>query len=162
MTRRLIQHVRANAIAYLALFVALAGTSYAVESLPANSVGARQIRNHSITPDKLAPSRLAGAVRAWAKVAANGRLITGEGKPTVQLQRNSPVPGVYVIRWKTAPMVGCASVGTVAVPLGAALTPGFVVTDGPQPKPEQTTVVAHTYNAQGQPAAIAFTVAVLC
>jgi len=162
MTHRLASHARANAIAYLALFVALGGTTYAAVSLPANSVGARQIRNHSITPDKLDPSRLAGAVRAWAEVSAAGHLIAGEGNPTAKVQPGSVAPGVYVVKWRTAPMVHCASVGAVAIPIGAGLTPGFVVTDGPQPKPERTTVQANVYNAQGQPTALAFTVAVLC
>lgn len=35
-------------VSYLALFVALGGTSYAAVSLKANSVGSRQIRNHSV------------------------------------------------------------------------------------------------------------------
>ena len=35
----MIDHVRRNAIAYLSLFVALGGTSYAAMSLPRNSVG---------------------------------------------------------------------------------------------------------------------------
>jgi hypothetical protein len=36
--------IRKNLIAYLALFVALGGTSYAAVSLPGNSVGTRQLR----------------------------------------------------------------------------------------------------------------------
>ena len=36
--------MRHNVVAYLALFVALGGTSYAAIRLPANSVGARQIK----------------------------------------------------------------------------------------------------------------------
>ena len=51
---RVLHHVRHNVVAYLALFIALGGTSYAAVSLPKNSVGAAQIRNHSITPVKFA------------------------------------------------------------------------------------------------------------
>ena len=40
MIRRARSHIRANTVAYLALFVALGGTSYAAVSLPRNSVGA--------------------------------------------------------------------------------------------------------------------------
>lgn len=40
--------------AYGALFVALGGTSYAAVTLPRNSVGTSQVRNHSITRAKLA------------------------------------------------------------------------------------------------------------
>ena len=68
------RHVRANAIAYVALFVALGGTSYAAMSLPAGSVGARQIKNHVITPVKLDPKvhQRVGAIlgdrrRQWAR-----------------------------------------------------------------------------------------------
>ena len=50
---RILRHVRQNVVAYLALFVALGGTSYAAISIPRNSVGANQIRNHAIDPVKL-------------------------------------------------------------------------------------------------------------
>src|ERR1044072_8538356 len=38
----------ANVAASIALFVALGGTSYAVSSLPRNSVGAEQLRTNSV------------------------------------------------------------------------------------------------------------------
>ena len=66
--RRIWRHVRANTVAYIALFVALGGTSYAATQLPANSVGARQIKNHSITPIKLNPSDIGASVRFWAVI----------------------------------------------------------------------------------------------
>ena len=49
--------IRHNAIALLALFVALGGTSYAAFSLPAGSVGSRQLKNHAVTPAKLESDR---------------------------------------------------------------------------------------------------------
>lgn len=76
MTNRVVQHIRANVVAYIALFVALGGTSYAALKLPANSVGTRQIKNHSITPVKLDPSKTAAVVRFWAVV----RFIPGTGE----------------------------------------------------------------------------------
>ena len=42
-------------IAWLALFVALGGTTYAAVSLPRNSVGAKQLRKHAVTYAKLDP-----------------------------------------------------------------------------------------------------------
>lgn len=42
------------AVALLALFVALSGTSYAVTRLPRNSVGSQQIRNNAVTNPKIA------------------------------------------------------------------------------------------------------------
>jgi hypothetical protein len=43
-------HLRRNLVAYLALLIALSGTSYAAATklLPANSVGTRQVINHSL------------------------------------------------------------------------------------------------------------------
>jgi hypothetical protein len=49
---RLVSHLRSNAIAYLALFVALGGTAYAV-SLPANSVGTKQLKKAAVTKKKI-------------------------------------------------------------------------------------------------------------
>jgi hypothetical protein len=49
MAQRLARHLRSQLIAYLALFVALGGTSIAaVQALPRNSVGSPQIKNRSI------------------------------------------------------------------------------------------------------------------
>jgi hypothetical protein len=45
-------HLRRHAVAYLALFVALGGTSYAA-SLPRNSVGTAQLRDRAVTALKL-------------------------------------------------------------------------------------------------------------
>lgn len=45
----MITHVRRHAIGYLALFVALGGSSYAAVKLPPNSVGPSQIRSNAIT-----------------------------------------------------------------------------------------------------------------
>jgi hypothetical protein len=75
--KRLSNHLRANLIAYLALFVALGGTSYAAITLPAGSVGARQIRNNSITPNKFNASDIKASVRYWAVIDGNGRVLEG-------------------------------------------------------------------------------------
>ncbi|MGH2941543.1 MAG: hypothetical protein ACRDLN_02025 [Solirubrobacteraceae bacterium] len=53
MTRKLAAHIKGNAVAYLALFVALGGTSYAAIRLPANSVGTKQLRASSVTSAKV-------------------------------------------------------------------------------------------------------------
>jgi hypothetical protein len=44
----------ANVVATLALFVALGGASYAGVTLPANSVGPRQLQRGAVTPSRLA------------------------------------------------------------------------------------------------------------
>jgi len=49
--RSIVAHVRGNAIAYLALFVALGGSAWALE---ANSVGTRQLKNNAVKTKKIA------------------------------------------------------------------------------------------------------------
>ena len=46
-------HARQNAVGYLALFVALSGTSYAAVQLPKNSVTSKQIKPGAVTQKKL-------------------------------------------------------------------------------------------------------------
>lgn len=58
--------------AYLALFVALGGTSYAVTSLPKNSVGSAQIRNHSVKGSDL------GSNSITTSKVKNGSLRAGD------------------------------------------------------------------------------------
>jgi hypothetical protein len=54
MPSKLAGHLRHNAIAYLALFVALSGTATAATiALKANSVGTTQIKNGAVTSSKL-------------------------------------------------------------------------------------------------------------
>ena len=53
MTNALLFHLKRNAIAYLALFVALGGTSYAAAKLPRNSVGSPQIKKNAVTSSKV-------------------------------------------------------------------------------------------------------------
>jgi hypothetical protein len=84
---KLVTFVRHNAIALLALFVALGGTSYAALNLPANSVGSKQIRNRSITPVKLDPSSIAASVKAWAIVYGDATSATaGPSSSRVHVQ----------------------------------------------------------------------------
>ena len=63
---RLLTHLRTNVVAYVALFAALGGTSYA-----AMSISGSQIRNRSISAVKLNPQSIAASVRAWAIVQAD-------------------------------------------------------------------------------------------
>jgi hypothetical protein len=51
--KRLIGHLRSNAIAYVALFVALGGTSYAALKIPKNSVGTKQLKSNAVTGPKV-------------------------------------------------------------------------------------------------------------
>jgi hypothetical protein len=50
----MVTHLRRNAVAYLALFVALSGTSYAAVQISANSIGSKQLRKGAVTKAKVA------------------------------------------------------------------------------------------------------------
>jgi hypothetical protein len=62
MVQRFFAHVRGNAVAWAALFVALGGTAFAAASVvPANSVGTAQLKNGAVTGQKVAHNTLTGA-----------------------------------------------------------------------------------------------------
>ena len=72
----------ANVVATLALFIALGGASYAAVELPANSVGSRQLRDGSVTTQKLGfPLAMANAQVARARVGS--KVIECGGCPLV-------------------------------------------------------------------------------
>ena len=56
----MIGHLRSHAVGYLALLVALGGTSYAAATLPRNSVGSSQIRTNAVS----SPEVRNGSLRA--------------------------------------------------------------------------------------------------
>jgi hypothetical protein len=176
---RLITHLRANLVGWVALFVALGGTGYAAIRIPRNSVGAAQIRNRSITPVKFNPSAIGGSVRAWAIIRADGSVIASAGKPTVQVSDGAP--GAYGIQWGVSLPKTCATVATIdarspapteTVPLPGGTTQGVVagyvsqvhtqtVTRTTKPRRVAATGLV-TLNQVGQPTALAFDVAVIC
>ena len=102
----LLRHVRSNAVAYVALFVALGGTGYAALHLPANSVGNRQIQNGAITPVKIDRHLITGSVRAWAEVSASGKVLAGEGGPKAVARTGPDTLGQYLVTWKTSHSYG--------------------------------------------------------
>jgi hypothetical protein len=106
----------------LALFVAIGGTSYAAVSLPANSVGGRQIRNHVIDPVKLNPKYIASSVRAWASVNAQGKIVASSAPAGIVA-----TVGVDRVTWRTTLFRSCAPVVTVANERGPGglTSPGF-------------------------------------
>jgi hypothetical protein len=102
---RLLAHLRNNTIAWVALFVALGGTSYAAFTLPANSVGTKQVRNSAINSKKLAngsvnPMKLdshaiGGSVRHWAVVSQDGRAVAGSHGA----RASGGTGGLYHVNW---------------------------------------------------------------
>ena len=73
-----------TAMAAVALFVALGGTSYAVvHALPANSVGTPQIRNGAVTTQKIAPNAVtAGKINTAGLVVPNASNATSANHAT--------------------------------------------------------------------------------
>jgi hypothetical protein len=107
--------IRHNAIALAALFVALGGTSYAAFSLPAGSVGARQLRNHSITPIKFDAGSIGGFVRYWARIDAAGKVIASRPRAKIVAWYSSPT-GPYsggIVRWGKPIGRSCFSLATI-------------------------------------------------
>jgi hypothetical protein len=150
--RRLLVHVRRQAVGYVALMVALGGTSYAAFGLP----------NHSIDPVKLNPHSIGGYVRAWASVNSNGR-VTASGGGVRVLVDSGVAPGHYIIDWHPRPSTGCAAIGNVDLRgTGGPSIPGYLVTQAgaSRVRGEQSTL--QTYNAQGLPTALAFDVELVC
>ena len=95
--RRLHKPSPAFVLALVALFVALGGTSYAALSIPANSVGSKQLKKNAVTTKKIkngavTASKLASSAQepvAWAEVSASGSVIAGQGISSANVSRQS-------------------------------------------------------------------------
>lgn len=165
---RLFSHARSNLIGYIALFVALGGTSYAALSLPAGSVGTRQLHNGAVTASKLAngsvtPAKLdghalGGSVRHWAQVNGDGTIASSSGHA-----RDNGVArdGDYVITWSDGFSSRC---GAIATPQGGSglLSPSAGTANTHIVGQHPTVVWVTTYNAQAKPSPAAFSLAVIC
>lgn len=96
-TRRLFSHLRSQGIAYLALFVALGGTAYAA-SLPANSVGTKQLKTSAVTTGKIKPDAITtGKIEdatLQAQDFASGVLLRGPAGDTGPTGPQGPTGGV--------------------------------------------------------------------
>jgi hypothetical protein len=172
---RVIAHLRANLVGWIALFVALGGTGYAAISLPRNSVGSAQIRNRSITPVKFNPKSIGGSVRAWAIIRANATVLASGHRPSVSA---GLVPGSYLIQWGVRLPRTCATVANVdqrspnltPIQVGNGATNvaiGYVSNVISQTVPtagrgsaSETNV--DTFNQSGQPTPMTFDVAIIC
>jgi hypothetical protein len=117
MHHRILSRIRANSVAYLALFLALGGTSIAAVSLA----------NHSIDPIKLDPGTIGGYVRAWARVSANGQVTASGGRMTVRVEPGGAAPGRYFFAWHTKLTSACTVIGSVDSRSGR--TPGYLTAD---------------------------------
>jgi hypothetical protein len=168
MTVRLLSYIRSNAIAFVALFVALGGTGYAAINLKPGSVGTVQLRNGAVTTKKLAnrsiiPVKLdvktiGGSIRHWAQISADGTVQASSGKAHVS---GIPPQGGYVVSWSDTFSHDCA---VIATPVGSSplVGPPTGFANAHIAGAHPTSVWLDTYNPQGQPSPSAFSVAVIC
>jgi hypothetical protein len=167
---RLRNTIQSNSVAWLALFIALGGSSYAALT---PTVVRQQVPHSSLDRSAQSTQSTTGTVRAWAVVGSKGRVISGGGKPRATL---TPTPGDYWVHWGVKLGSGCATVASVdlqysprsMVPLGSstssavAVPAGYAVTHsyGGRHSPNQTNVL--TFNQSGQPAPLGFDLTVVC
>lgn len=95
----------ATCLALLALFVSLGGTTYAVTSLPRNSVGPQQLRDRAVTERKLSDAavitrKLAGGAVTSRKIARGaiiGSRVASNGLGGDQIDESllGPVPSAH-------------------------------------------------------------------
>jgi hypothetical protein len=105
MLIRVLDHVRRHAVGYVALFIALGGTSYAAVSLPNGSISAAKFNRYSI----------GGYVRAWAHVNSSGRVVSGSpGALAVHQNDIAPAGPNYVVGWSRVKLSArCAPIVTL-------------------------------------------------
>jgi hypothetical protein len=162
----LIGHLRNNAVGYIALIVALGGTSYAASSPMA---GGTPIQSHTPQLATQDPQSVNGNVRTWAIVGPAGRVITSGGKPKVTQLTGDP--GGYAIKWR-AKVGRCATIATIDLRLSrptesvaipgnpaAPFTAGYAV--GSTSGVGNGTVI-QTFNQQGQPTPLGFDLVLIC
>jgi hypothetical protein len=163
---RILNHIKSNAIAYLALFVALGGTGYAAVNLRAGSVGSRQLRNGavtnkkiangSVTPRKLNGNDITGSVAMWARISSSGTVVAS--KPQAQILGWAPQDAAGKISWGRGIPLGCWSLATVDGPSADGFANVATLSD-PHPP---AYVVVRTFNSSGRPTPEPVNVAVIC
>ncbi len=156
MPRRLLCHIRSNAIGYAALFVSLGGTSYAAIAIPAGSVGTRQLHNGAVTGSKLGKnavsaanlnrSSIAGHVADWAQVRADGHVTTSSPKASVVF--SDPTRGLYQVSWHRSIPSRCIAVAN-PVNVAPITSRASAETFGPTGKGRASYVLVSTFDSAG-------------
>jgi hypothetical protein len=169
MPRRLLHHIRSNAIGYAALFVSLGGTSYAAIAIPAGSVGTRQLRNGAVTGSKLAKksvsaanlnsSSIAGHVADWAQVRADGHVTTSSPKASVVF--SDPTRGLYQVSWHRSIPSRCIAVAN-PVNVAPITSRASAETFGPTGKGRAAYVLVSTFDSAGNNVPESVNLVVVC
>jgi hypothetical protein len=166
-----IKHFRHNVVAYLALFVALGGTSVAAIGLPSGSVGTRQLRKGAVTGSNLAggsvgaskldPKSIAGYVAFWAQIDASGRLVASQPRATVLTY--APLHGIDRVNWnRVIPRhcFGTATSTTTQLNGGAYAT--VALANSPKTPARANYAFVQTYSGSGQNVPEPVNVVVIC
>ena len=169
MPDRPLHHIRNNAVGYIALFVALGGTGYAALSLPANSVGTRQLRSGAVTSRKIAkgavaasaldPKSIAGHIVGWAQIRADGHVTSAAPRAAVTF--TDPTRGIYRVSWSRPIQVNCIA---LANPTNVPTVVGQATADtaGPFGHGRNTYFVVQTFDASGNNVPERVNVLVIC
>jgi hypothetical protein len=132
MTNRVTSHIRSNVIGYVALFVALGGTSYAAVTLPKNSVGTKQLRNGAVTARKVRTHSLLAKDFKPGQLPAGPRGPQGaQGAPGTMGPQGARGPSDAFTQRQSAPVTipsgnADAIVATVTLPAGSYVLDGVV------------------------------------
>jgi hypothetical protein len=106
---RVLRHVRSNLVAYLALFVALGGTSYAAVNLPRNSVGTAQLKANAVTSAKVKNGSLLAADFRRGQLRAGPAGAAGPAGPAGERgaagERGTPGPSYAAVGDRGTPLL---------------------------------------------------------
>jgi hypothetical protein len=116
---KVLRHLKSNVVAYLALFVALGGTSYAAVKLPRGSVGNSQLKNHSVTPIKLDRNTIAGYMRDYVQINSQGQITASTPRASLIVWRTDSAPG-GLIQWDQPIPASCFALATTTTQDGVA------------------------------------------
>lgn len=121
-------HVRANAVAYVALFFALAGSAVAVSSVERNSVGSRALKRDAVRSKHVDDGRLKGKDLKDATVES--RDIDPDALADLEGPAGPPGdPGATNVVARQAQVPGVSGAGGTAS-TSATCNPGEVATGG--------------------------------
>jgi hypothetical protein len=162
-------YLRENILALLALFVALGGSSYAALSLPAGSVGTRQLRNGAVTSRKLAkhavtaanldPESIPGHIADWAQIRSDGHVTSS--RPNASVSLTDPTRGIYRVFWHRSIQLNCIA---MANPTNVPTVLGQASADtlGPFGRGRNTYFIVQTFDASGNNVPESVNVVVIC
>lgn len=160
---KLLTHLKHNVVSYLALFVALGGTSYAAINLPAGSVGSRQLRSGAVTNKKLAKGSVGAAnldrqtvggyVRAYVQISAVGQILASRPAAKVVVWRTDPNNGPGgLIQWSRPMPASCFALATTNTQAGVVSSASAQLASGGAKHSAQSTVLL---SVAGQPVNVA-------